>query len=103
MQEYNILANAFVATTDPPRPLYPSPSVPCHALETDLRSAGVHGEATSTKIRVKVRSGRTARTAGGIPQTPASAIATLATGSPGTRRGQPVSPLLPRVLQESRA
>ena len=103
MRECNILANAFVATTDPPRPLYPSPSVPCHALETDLRSAGAHGEATSTKIRAKVRSGRTARTAGSIPQTPASAIATLATGSPGTRRRQRVRLLLPRVLQESRA
>ena len=32
------------ATTDPPKPLHPSPSVLCHALETVLRSAGIHGE-----------------------------------------------------------
>ena len=95
--------NAGVATTDPPYPLHPSPSVLCHALETVLRSAGVHGEATSTKTQVKVRYGRIARAAGSIPKTPASATDTLATESPGTRRGQPVSPPLQTVLQESRA
>ena len=98
-----MLANAFVATTDPPPPLYPSPSVLWHAPETDLRSAGVHGEATSTKTQVKLRYGRTVRMAGSIPKTPASATDTLATESPGTRRGQPVSPPLQTVLQESRA
>ena len=52
----------------------------------------------------RVRSKRgTVKTAGSTLQTLASVIATMMTESPGMRRGQPVSPLLQTVLQESRA
>ena len=50
----------------------------------------------------RVRSKRgTVKTAGSTSQTLGSVIATMKTESPGMKRGQPVSPLLPILLQET--
>ena len=50
----------------------------------------------------RVRSKRgIVKTAGSTLQTPASVIAIMKTESPGMRRGQPVKPLLLRLLQET--
>ena len=43
----------------------------------------------------------TVKTAGSTLQTLGSVIATMKTESPGMKRGQPVSPLLPSLLQET--